>query len=118
MNRRTLLAALPAAAVVPGAALAEAETPIVRLYREYNRITDAAHAHFEAGTGFEGKDEDEEMDRLFYNQRGQIEAEMMALPCTCAADFAAKVIVDTAQGSLYSDWNTGPLWAEARALIG
>lgn len=117
MKRRALLkslqvvAALPALAVVP--ALAETETPILRLFREHREIMDAAARYTPVSTG---KAEDEEMDRLFYQRADWIEAELMALPCTCAADFAAKVIVDTVKGGLFSDWETGALWVEARAL--
>ena len=64
-----------------------------------------------------GKDEDEEMDRLFFSRTDRIEEEMMALPCTCAADFAAKAIVSTCNGGAFPDWKTGPLWVEARALV-
>ena len=117
MDRRSFMAAAPALALV-GAGTAEAatrETPILRLFREYEAITEAAGVHVCSGTG---KDEDEELERLFYRERDQIEGEMMALPCTCAADFAAKVIVDTCKGGLYSNWETGAIWIEARALIG
>jgi hypothetical protein len=37
------------------------------------------------------------------------EAEMMHIPTTCAADFAAKVIVDTAEAGRLSDWQTGQI---------
>jgi hypothetical protein len=46
------------------------------------------------------------------------EAEMMHLPITCAADFAAKVIVDTAEAGRLSDKQTGQIWQDARALTG
>jgi hypothetical protein len=37
------------------------------------------------------------------------EAEMMHIPTTCAADFAAKVIVDTAEAGRLSHWQTGQI---------
>lgn len=48
----------------------------------------------------------------------KIETKMMKLPTTCAADFAAKVIVDTSEAVCLSEWQTGQLWKEARALTG
>lgn len=117
MRRRDLLKAAPALALVGAvpAMASDGDTPILRLFRQYEAITDAAGVHVSA---FTGKDEDEELERLFYRERDQIQDEMMALPCTCAADFAAKVVVDTCNGGLYSDWETGAIWQEARALIG
>ena len=117
-SRRTLLTALPVTSVAlalpaPIFGEPEADTPILRLFRQHRKIIDAAGAHVCAA---EGKAEDEELERLFYRRADRIEAELMALPCTCAADFAAKVIVDTCQGGLFSDWETGAIWQEARAL--
>ena len=114
MNRRSLLAILPAAAVgaVPAAAVAEADTRILKLFRQYEEIRLAAESYVCVTD-----DEDAEVEAKFWRRADQIEAEMMALPCTCAADFAAKVIVDTARGALFSGWETGALWIEARALV-
>ena len=42
----------------------------------------------------------------------------MALPCTCAADFAAKAIIDTVDRGLFPDWKTGNIWKVARELVG
>lgn len=92
-----------------------AETPILKLFHEYQAIIKAAEAHVSLAAG---KDEDEELERLFYRNSDKIKAEMMAMPCTCAADFAAKIIVDTSRGFLFSDWETGKIWAEARELTG
>lgn len=114
MNRRSLLAILPAAAVgaVPAAAVAEADTRILKLFRQYEEIRLAAESYVCVTD-----DEDAEVEAKFWRRADQTEAEMMALPCTCAADFAAKVIVDTARAKLFSDWETGALWVEARALV-
>lgn len=122
MNRRDLLA-IPAAATaagfVPGALQAVtwqgATTEIVALYREIERI-DGEAAKYESG--LLGQAEDDELDRLFYNRRDHLIDVMMELPCTCAADFAAKVVLETVKGQAYSDWETGPLWIEARRLVG
>lgn len=121
ISRRAATNAALAAAENPTRAmpaLAETEvgdTPILRLFRQHRAILEAAGKHVCTAAG---KDEDTELDILFYNRADAIEAEMMALPCTCAADFAAKVIVDTVRGGLFSDWETGAIWVEARALTG
>lgn len=119
LNRRNLLMGLPfagAALALPAMAKAEGgQTPILRLFHQHRAILDAAGEHVCTGIG---KDEDAELERLFYQHSDKIEEQMMALPCTCAADFAAKVIVDTVRGGIFSDWETGAIWQEARALTG
>ncbi|MFE3836938.1 hypothetical protein [Pseudogemmobacter sonorensis] len=119
-DRRGFLLGLPAtgAALVVAGALPVAaqgvDTPILRLFRQHCAIMDATKICISASTGKSG---DEEVERLSCYS-GEIEDEMMALPCTCAADFAAKVIVDTCRGGIFSAWETGALWIEARALTG
>lgn len=98
-------------AIVAPSRASENETPILRLFRQHQKIVDAAEAYVCTTSK-----EDEELDRLFYHRKDRIEAELMELPCTSAADFAAKVIVDTAKGRVFSEWETGDLWIEARAL--
>lgn len=97
-------------------ALAKAEEPEI----QYSTAVPPTLRHHGRDTGLypvsTEKAEDEEMDRLFYCRSDKIEDEMMALPCICAAEFAAKLIVDTVRGRLFSDWETGALWVEARAL--
>jgi hypothetical protein len=118
MPRRAFIKAIPAAGAalaLPATAQSEIETPILKLFREYSDFMDAGMTHVPVATG---KGEDEEIERLFYSKFDRIKADMMALPCTCAADFAAKVIVDTCRGGLFSDWETGGIWAEARELTG
>ncbi len=123
MKRREFLknTALASAAALPASsALAAAEaslqgdTPILRLFHKHQALTNDAEQYIIDHP--EG--DDEELEQLFYQQIGAIEAEMMALPSTCAADFAAKTIVDTAKGGCFSEWETGRLWHEARALVG
>lgn len=109
----TIMGRLPVASLNEN--LATTETPILRLYRQHREINEAAKRHVPVSTG---KAVDDELDRLFYRRADQIEGEMMALPCTCAADFAAKVIVGTVRGSFFPCWETDTLWAEARALVG
>ena len=60
---------------------------------------------------------DEVLDADVDVMRG-IEAQIMRLPTTCTADFAAKVIIDSSDGGCLSEWETGLLWKEARALTG
>lgn len=93
---------------------AQIDTPILRLFREHEAIIKAASNHVST---LKGKAEDREFERLFFDRANAIEEEMMAEPCTCAADFAAKMIVDSCRGGSYSDWETGPIWQEARALV-
>ena len=107
-TRRALLASVPAvAAPAP-------ESEILRLFREYRDLVIAGNAHEPTDPATET----EEMDRLFWNRTREIEAQMLALPSTSAADFAAKVIVNTMQGDAMEPWETGALWIEARALTG
>ncbi len=91
------------------------DTPILRLFREIESISIAAKAH---KTDLKGEAQDTEMERLFHAPRDRLSAAMMALPCTCAADFAAKAVVETSKAQTMDAWETGPMWAEARALIG
>ena len=112
--RGTALATTAAVPALPVLAGAEIDTPILRLYRAHQALTDDAEQYLIDHP--EG--DDEELEQLFYQQTGEIEAEMMATPSTCAADFAAKVIVDSVDGSLWSSWETGAMWKEARALTG
>lgn len=93
---------------------AAGESDIIRLYCRFKEISAAAEAY--DGEGIE--DIDAQLDRLFYNERDRVENALMALPCKTPADFAVKVIVATCKGQVLADWNTGPIWAEARDLIG
>lgn len=113
MNRRQVIAAPAALALGTIPAAADGDTEIMRLFRQREAIRKAS-----IGYVCVTDDEDEEMEAMFWRRADQIEDEMMALPCTCAADFAAKVITDTARGEIYSDWETGAIWKEARALTG
>lgn len=48
----------------------------------------------------------------------RIEAEMMALPSTCAADVAAKMLVAHRDGEMSCLFFDDPVWVEARELTG
>lgn len=89
--------------------VAARETRILRMFREYQAVkTELGNQPLES----------DEADAPFFKEMDAIEEKMMALPCTCAADFAAKVIVDTVNGGIFSDWKLGALWKEARELVG
>ncbi|ARC87902.1 hypothetical protein [Rhodovulum sp. MB263] len=114
MKRRTFLAAAPLA--VPTMTKAEADqSQILRLFHRHRAILDAARRHV---CNVTGRGEDAELDLLFYRHSNKIEEEMMSLPSTCAADFAAKVIVETVCGQCGADWETSMIWKEARLLVG
>ena len=112
-TRRAVLAALPAVGFAPAAAPAgppPGDTPILRLFRRRNALSEAARLHPSV--------DDDELERLFYREADELEAELMASPCTCAADFAAKLLTDTCAGEV---WTWGPdnlLVVEARELVG
>ncbi|MEM9592448.1 MAG: hypothetical protein AAF967_14140 [Pseudomonadota bacterium] len=84
------------------------DTEILRLFREYQAV--------QADFGNQPQQSDE-ADAPYYEKLGAIKNKMMALSSTCAADFAAKAIVDTENGELLSDWVRGALWKEARELV-
>ncbi|MBQ4824149.1 hypothetical protein J4729_06235 [Leisingera sp. HS039] len=54
----------------------------------------------------------------YYDEYEAVEQEMLRLPAETAADFAAKLITDSSNGALISDWETGEIWQEARRLVG
>lgn len=88
---------------------AQKDTRILRLFREY---------HDYKSSNPLDPDAPEEEHESYFAHLEAIEAQVMALPCTCAADFAAKSILDTCQGGLMTDWKRGELWKEARELVG
>ncbi|MCB1468095.1 MAG: hypothetical protein KDK08_13350 [Rhizobiaceae bacterium] len=114
MNRRSLLKTAPAVALVACVPLpaAAAETPVMRLYRRYVALSDAASAHISTTA-----DEDAELDRLFYNERDRIENEMFALPSQTPQDMAAKMLVVHSHGEQSCLDFDGMYRAEARALV-
>ncbi len=97
------------------------DTEILRLFREHRSIRQAAERHVYSGRDYGAgyKNEDEEMELLFWKRTDAIEAEMNALPSTCAADFAAKMITSHCHGEFSClDWDNNPVWIEARKLVG
>ncbi len=105
VTRRAALAA--PLVLLPRNTFASADSPILSLFREHERLR-IRH----------NDEEDSEAEDLIFEEMQAVERHMMALPSLTAADFAAKVICDTCRGGLFSDWKTGALWVEARALTG
>jgi len=93
------------------------ETSILRLLRAWEALNAEADAYV-VDDGLDIDEKDALLDRLFFDPADQLAKELMTLPCTCAADFAAKLIVDTIKGSCVQEWKTGDIWAEARRLTG
>ncbi|HVX35228.1 MAG TPA: hypothetical protein VHC71_03305 [Hyphomicrobium sp.] len=94
------------------------ETPILRLLRAWEAINAEADAYV-VDDSLSIDEQDALFDRLFWSRARAVAKEMMEIPCTCAADFAAKLIVVTLRGfTCVQDWNTGAIWPEARRLTG
>lgn len=94
------------------------KTPIMALFHKHREILKASAQCIIAAQGAKAKAQDREAEARVIEKLNKMEAELMALPATCAADFAAKVIIDTCCGDSYPDWITGALWREARELTG
>lgn len=88
---------------------------ILELFHQFCETRDRANRHVPTATG---KAEDEEMELLFWMRCDLLETQIKAEPCTTAAEFAAKMIIETDHGSLIPDWEEHPIWQEARALVG
>jgi len=115
MDRRTFVNGLGG---VPQAGLAapctaDAASSVMVEFAEYLRLTRQVDACADDLAMSK-----EKVLGVLFAQRDPIEDRLIALPSLTAADFAAKVIVDTARGNMFSDWKTGALWIEARALTG
>lgn len=121
LSRRNLLTGIP----VSGAALAlaapsfaiegEGDTEIMRLFREHFEIMKAS-ADYQCSSSVWPSDD--ELYRLFFDRADWLEDKIMSTPSTCAADFAAKLIVSSSCGELNDDWDKAAIWQEARALTG
>ncbi|MFC0200827.1 hypothetical protein [Paracoccus rhizosphaerae] len=116
MNRRQILTAAPAlgcAGIVPATAFAEAETPVMRLYRAW----DAARIAWAAAG--EGDLTDEDNNR-WCEQVYQMADDVLDVPSQGPLDFICKLMAQTCLGE--HDIENCPrgseLWAEARELIG
>ncbi|WP_283176805.1 hypothetical protein [Gemmobacter sp. 24YEA27] len=122
MKRRDILSLAPAVVLgctIPAGActLSLSETPIMALYRRYVEISASARAYTHDPK--DGDGEDEALDRLFFNERDEVEDQLFALPCQSAQDMAAKALVSHCHGDFTClDYDRNPFWAEARALVG
>ena len=113
LSRRTVVACMAAAPAASVPALADApkdNSEILRLFHEHQAYRAWINDHA-------GRWPDEELDSHL-DRLDVIGDRLMALPTTCAGDFAAKVIIATWQGEMFPCWETGQLWKEARALTG
>ena len=62
--------------------------------------------------------DDAELDRLFYSETDRIEAEIMSIPATSAAEMAAKIIVFCEVHVPDAIDPAAPVWVEALNLTG
>lgn len=119
MNRCALLSLAPAAlssAAAPAAALGvvdPTDTPVMRLFREWELAIDAYRAA-------EATDPLGTLTVQTYEAQGDLERSILETPCLTARDFTAKVIAwtDCGEHDLPDRAENQTLWAEARALIG
>jgi hypothetical protein len=98
VTRRSLLQASPALlapSLLAGPALAEAGTPILRLFREWDEFQAFWN---DTGNSFT----DQESDAM-YRRLCALEERIEAEPVTCLADLAAKIIVSTVYGDFGPD---------------
>jgi len=87
------------------------DTPILRLFRTCQEIRQQGFDYVVPP----GRNEDAELERLFWRPKDELEDAIMAAECRTPADFAAKLIVDTGWGGFeISD----ALWRQAQNLTG
>ncbi len=115
-NRRALLKLAPAAlaaGAVPAFAAAE-ETPVMKLFQEWQVAHDAEVVAFRESDTGECAMCDAATDR-----RVAVEKRLIAAPCEGLGDWALKVIAWTCFGDFSIEDSCGrhDLWAEARALV-
>ncbi|RHZ91862.1 hypothetical protein D1122_20635 [Cereibacter sphaeroides] len=111
ITRRTALA-VPLACAGGALAMPPAEeTAIMALYRRFCALGAAAAAHPSM--------DDQELDRLFYIEQGEIEDAIMAAPTTTALDLAVKMLVAYDHGEIDClSHDRHPLWIEVRTMVG
>lgn len=111
MNRRTVLGMAPAAiavGVVP--AFAQTDTPVMALFRKWERF----NAQMNGGEARALDDEEFDARMQDLNELGQ---RLMETPAQNAQDIVAKVISWTDSGGFELPGNDEPFWAEARAVV-
>ncbi|UFS67757.1 hypothetical protein LO749_16835 [Paracoccus denitrificans] len=116
MNRRALLAAAPAALVaVPASALCiidPADTPVMRLFREWQVLND--YLNGEESDALPREAFEAELRRLY-----RMEIELFETPSQTMTDLAAKVISITvdSEREMMGPAVIPEFWAEIRALV-
>lgn len=101
-----------ALAIIPAEAAATAdETPIQRMFHACQEIRRQANCYVVPL----GRDEDAELERLFWLRKDALEDAIMAADCQTPADFAAKMIVDMGWGNFEP---SAELWRQAIELTG
>lgn len=108
MTRRLaigMLSVLGANAAGRALAVPACDTSIIKLYKEYMELRAAAAAC---------PDGEEEQ---FYPCLDAIELAITAMPSTCMADFAAKMLVTNCDGDYSQLDKNDPVWVEARSLV-
>lgn len=108
MNRRSLIAALPAAlaAAAPGMAASAPLTPVEALFRDWQALA----AEIAAGAG--------DIDRLAARQC-LIAGRIIATPAVDCRDWIMKIAAVSDCGDFGMDGADDPkLWVEARKLLG
>lgn len=107
-----ILAAIPAALVAaPAAALCivePAETPVMRLFREWREIT----ALVSGDAPMSGEEMAEATDRRY-----ALKDEMFSTPALTAQDVLAKLIASTTWGAFDLEGDDEAFWTDARALM-
>ena len=86
-------------------------TPVMKLFRSWMALREMIFAAMDALP----KDADEEP---LYAPLDILEKQIVRTESLTAADFAAKMIICTSEGTLNFDWKSDPVWAEARKLVG
>lgn len=123
MKRRSLLKALPAAVVAgaaPAAALCvvdPAETPVMRLFREWEVARDR---EIQLNNDLRLGDAEDALVDAAGDYRHEIEVRMLAEPSQSGKDILAKIAAWTFYGEFTFDGGDErlvPVWDEIRALV-
>ena len=91
----------------------EGSARIQELFREHLKLSDEGEAYVSP----KGTDHAKLLEALYWDRCDSIKEEMFSIPSETAADFAAKTIVDTLRGDVFTPWNS-KFWKEARELVG
>ena len=109
MNRRQLIAAAPAIMAFPMASSGQAETPIMALFREWQRL----HDYLNYGAGCSLPEAEHEVG---CNELTAIEDRIEAYPAQNAQDIIAKLLSWSSYGDFDISTNEA-FWEEARTFV-